>query len=419
MDIAGNTSRIDKLRWLMVIAMTLVGMTSAYINAISAYIDPFAEKGWDPAIIVIAFSVMTFMSLPGSIVGGALKAKFGNKMVLKVGGLGFALTCVATVFITSPWAYVVLMGGIAPFFVYCVYVIQMANIGELFPDKAGLATGLFVAGVAIASALVLPLTEWLTRAMDVMYGIGLSGVIYGGFTVLIGFIMIDAPEGYKPQGWTPQEYEIIDEEKAEISASNKDVNWAKMMIRPAFWMVYIGEVCFGVLSSGLYSNFIGMVSELLGVSDSTAAWLYSLFTLVMGGSGILLGYISDRLFGPTKSLSFCCLLTAITIGIFLITGGNSYPLFIAFIVIAGMALGAMQALTPNIMMQAWGNKYFGINYGIMLTTLTVGSFIGPQLAVRVSMLQFLGISGIVMAAAAVLIFGSTMFLNKDLGKKVF
>ena len=71
------------------------------------------------------------------------------------------------------------------------------------------------------------------------------------------------------------------------------------------------------------------------------------------------------------------------------------------------------------MMMAWGNKYFGINYGIMLTTLTVGSFIGPQLAVRVSMLQFLGVSGIVMVAAAVLIFASTIFLNKDLGKKVF
>ena len=66
-----NTRKIDKLRWLMVIAMMLVGMTSAYINAISAYIGPFTEKGWDPTIVVIAYSVMTFMSLPGSIVGGA------------------------------------------------------------------------------------------------------------------------------------------------------------------------------------------------------------------------------------------------------------------------------------------------------------------------------------------------------------
>ena len=69
-----DTSRVDKLRWVMVMAMILVGMTSAYLNAISAYIGPFMEKGWDPTIVVVAFSVMTFMSLPGSIVGGAVKA---------------------------------------------------------------------------------------------------------------------------------------------------------------------------------------------------------------------------------------------------------------------------------------------------------------------------------------------------------
>ena len=66
------------------------------------------EKGWDPTIVVVAFSVMTFMSLPGSIVGGAVKARFGNKLVLKIGGLGFALTCVAASFVTGPWGYVVL-----------------------------------------------------------------------------------------------------------------------------------------------------------------------------------------------------------------------------------------------------------------------------------------------------------------------
>lgn len=417
MDVTANTSRIDKVRWLMVIAMTLVGMTSAYINAVSAYVGPLSEKGWDPTIIVVAFTVMTFMSLPGSIVGGTLKAKFGNKMVLKIGGIGFALTCVATVFATSPWMYVVLMGGFAPFFVYCVYVIQVANIGELFPDKAGLATGIFVAGIGVASALVLPLTEWMTRTMDVMYTIGLSGVVYGGFTVLVGFLMIDAPDGYKPKGWEPEAYEILDNEVA--TEETKDINWSKMMLRPAFWMVFIGEVCFGVLSSGMYANFIGMVTELLGVSDTKAAWLYSLFTIVMGGSGILIGYISDKLFGPTKSISLSCLLIVIGIVLFLVTGGNSYILFVIFIIVAGIGLGAMQALTPNIVMKAWGNKYFGINYGIMLTTLTVGSFIGPQLAVRVPMTTFLAISAAVMLIATVLIFGATRFLNKDLGKKVF
>ena len=44
MEMVNNTNRIDKLRWVMILAMSLVGMTSAYLNAISAYIGPFSEK---------------------------------------------------------------------------------------------------------------------------------------------------------------------------------------------------------------------------------------------------------------------------------------------------------------------------------------------------------------------------------------
>lgn len=414
-----NTSRIDKLRWLMVMAMILVGLTSAYINAISAYIGPFAEKGWDPTIVVLAFSIMTFMSLPGSIVGGAIKARFGNKLVLKLGGLGFALTCVATSFATGPWAYVILMGGVAPFFVYCVYVVQMANVGELFPDKRGLATGIFVAGIAVGSAMILPLTEWLTRTMDVMFGIGLSGVVYGGLTILVGFIMIDAPEGYKPQGWEPKEYEILDEEIAEEGAGVPNLKWNKVLLRPAFWMVFIGSIGIGILSSGLYSNFIGMATSLLSITDAKAAWLYSLFTLVMGASGIVIGLISDKLLGPTRALALAFIVTSAAIALFCATGGNSLPLYVVLLVIAGICLGSVQTLTPPILMNAWGNKYFGINYGIMLTSLTVASFIGAQFSVRFAAVNFLWVSAACVLAGGLLIFASTFVLNKELGKKVF
>ena len=418
MEMVNNTNRIDKLRWVMILAMSLVGMTSAYLNAISAYIGPFSEKGWNPAIVVVAFTVMTFMSLPGSILGGAIKARFGNKLVLKVGGLGFAAACVAASFVTGPWGYVVIMGGVTPFFVYCVYVVQMANIGELFPDRRGFATGLFVAGVNIASALIMPLTEWVNRTFDVMHGIAGFGIIFGGITVLVGFFMIDAPKDYKPAGWEPEEYEVLDDAVA-AEGGVKDVNWMKMMIRPAFWMIYIGEVAFGILSSGLYTNFIGMATDLLGISDAKAAWLYSLFTVVVGAAGIVIGFISDKLFGAVKTLSFTCLVGGAAIALFLATGANSLALYVVLLVMAGIGLGAIQSLTPVIMMGAWGNKYFGINYGIMLTTLTVSSFIGPQIAVRYPVTTFLSVSLIAMLVAAVLIFFSAMAVNKEVGKKIF
>ncbi|MGN0361485.1 MAG: MFS transporter [Bilifractor sp.] len=414
-----DTSRVDKLRWVMVMAMILVGMTSAYLNAISAYIGPFMEKGWDPTIVVVAFSVMTFMSLPGSIVGGAVKAKFGNKLVLKLGGLGFALTCVATTFVTGPWGYVVLMGGVAPFFVYCVYVVQMANVGELFPDKRGMATGIFVAGIAVASALILPLTEWMTRNMDAMMTIAVSGIVYGGFTLLMGFIMIDAPANYKPKGWEPKEYEILDESVAAEGTGVVDLKWNKVLMKPSFWMIFIGSVGLGIMSSGLYSNFIGMASNLLSISDAKAAWLYSLFTLVTGASGIVIGLVSDKLTGPTKALALAFVLTTAAIALFCGAGGNSLPLYIVFLVVAGIAMGSIQTLTPPIIMNAWGNKYFGITYGIMLTSTTVASFIGAQFSVRYSPVTFLWIAAACLLAGGVLIFLATFVLNKELGKKIF
>lgn len=173
------------------------------------------------------------------------------------------------------------------------------------------------------------------------------------------------------------------------------------------------------MSSGLYSNFIGMASNLLSISDAKAAWLYSLFTLVTGASGIVIGLVSDKLTGPTKALALAFVLTTAAIALFCGAGGNSLPLYIVFLVVAGIAMGSIQTLTPPIIMNAWGNKYFGITYGIMLTSMTVASFIGAQFSVRFSPVTFLWIAAAGLLAGGVLIFLATFVLNKELGKKIF
>ena len=82
-------------------------------------------KGWDPTIVVMAYSVMMFMSIPGSLIGGKLKAKFGNRFVLKVCGLGFTVSVLVAAFAPNAWVYVIAIGGFASLFVYCIYVAQI------------------------------------------------------------------------------------------------------------------------------------------------------------------------------------------------------------------------------------------------------------------------------------------------------
>ena len=188
-----STKSIDKLRWPMLVLIMLVGMTSAFLNCLSVFIGPLSMKGWDPTIVVMAYSVMMVMAIPGSLIGGKLKAKFGNRFVLKVCGLGFTVSVLVAAFAPNAWVYVIAIGGFAPLFVYCIYVAQIANLGELFPDRRGLATGALSVGIFLAGALVVPVCERMTSAINVTPTIVVFALVIGGITILSGFILLQAP----------------------------------------------------------------------------------------------------------------------------------------------------------------------------------------------------------------------------------
>ena len=79
-----NTRKIDGLRWLTLAMQILVGTSCAYVYCLSVYVGPLAEEfGWDPEIIIVSYTLMMAMGLPGSIVGGYLRKKFGNRFVKK------------------------------------------------------------------------------------------------------------------------------------------------------------------------------------------------------------------------------------------------------------------------------------------------------------------------------------------------
>ena len=414
-----NVNRVDKTRWFSLVLMLLVGTTSAVLNCLSVYIGPLAERGWDSSIVISAFSVMMFMAVPGSIIGGKLKEKFGNRFVLKTCGLGFTLSVIAASFSTSAVMYVVFIGGFAPLFVYCIYVAQLANVGELFPDKRGLATGSVVVGVAVAGALVVPLAEWVTRIMEVMHGIAMFGIVFGGLTILTGFIMVEAPENYKPAGWVPKKYEILDANIANEGSGIKDISWKKVLTLKSFWFIFIGAAAASVFVMGIQSGFVLISANALDISNAKGAWLYTVLAISMGGSGIVVGWISDRVLGPVKIIVTTILLLAIIDALFVIIPGSNYGIYFLLVVMVGVVTGSINTLIPVIFMEAWGNKYFGINFGMFQCAGMIASFIGGQIAIQEPVINFFIIGAVVMIIGAVIFTFSGRALNKELGKKRF
>lgn len=190
-----STRAIDKKRWLALVLQMLVGSVTAYVYNLTIYIGPLQEqKGWDPTVVVLVWTIMMVVGLPGSLIGGKLNAKFGSRFTLKVGGLAFGLAVILSSFSTSAIMFVV-TDSLACLLMYVIYVSQLANVGSLFPDKSAFATGLFIAATALGTAAMAPFIEWLTRTMDLMHGIALQGAIYGIIVIVCGFIIVEAPKG--------------------------------------------------------------------------------------------------------------------------------------------------------------------------------------------------------------------------------
>lgn len=397
-----TTRSIDRKRWFTLFLQIIVGSITAYIYIINIYIGPMAEqRGWNPQTVVLAFSLMTAVGIVASIVGGSLRDRFGNRWCLKVGGLGFGICVLISSLKASVWLFVLGQGVGATFFMYVVYVSQMANIAALFPDRKGMALGIGIGGINLGSALIAPLAEWLLRTMGISPSIALQGIVYGGVTVLCGFLITEAPKGYKPMGWTLDE---IEREDGEIVKENEidGFTWKETIKTSGFWLMSLCFAISSVLIMGVSSNMSLLAQDCLGVGTAKAAWIYTVFCVFGGFGGFVVGSISDRL-GSLRTWLYCSFITFLAVIAFALFGLNVFSFFMIVVCgLVGLVMGAMQTLLVASLMDAFGGKNFGINFGLIQVLGAAATMIGSELSVTLPSRSFF-IIGALCSAAAVLI----------------
>lgn len=410
-----SSVNVDKRRWFTLLLQIIIGSVTAYIYCVNIYIGPMAEQyGWNPQIVVLAFSLSTATGVVASIVGGSLRDRFGNKWCLKFGGLGFGICVILSALKVSVWFFVIGQGIGATFFMYIVYVSQMANIGELFPDRKGMAIGIGIGGINLGSALIVPLSEWLLRFMGISPSIALQGIVYGGLTIVCGFLVTEAPKGYKPAGWTPK----FNEKELQEDHDDGGLTWKQSIKTAGFWLLSASFALAAVIIMGLSSNLSLIAQDCLGVSTSKAAWLYTVFALFGGVGGFIFGSIGDK-FGSLRSFVCCLFITAVAIIAGCFIGFDSFALFV--IVIAswtGLVMGGYQTLVVASLMDGFGNKNFGINFGICGVLTAAGTFYGANISVSMASEDFLMIGAICAALGGVIGIITIILVNKMRGKKV-
>lgn len=416
-----DTSRIDKLRWLTLLLQVVVGSVTAYVYLVSLYIGPLAETyGWNPATIVLEFTIMTVTGIPACIIGGRWRDKYGSRWCLKVGGVGFAISVAISAVNSSVWFYVLGQGVGGTFFMYVVYVAAIANVGELFPDKRGLAVGLAIAGINIGSAMLSPFCEFLIRTIGPTMSIAIQGVVFGVATIICGFIITEAPENYRPSGWEPKEAEKLDNspDNKHITSPRMNESWKKIIKVPSFWVVCLAIGFGAMIVMGCTSNLSLIAQDCLGLNTTEGAWIYTLFsvTCCIGAFGV--GFFSDK-FGPMKVWAIGCIITCVAVVALLLFGLNNLMFFAVVIAWIGILGGANQTLIPAALMMGFGEKTFGVNFGIFQCLGCFTAMAGSQASVMLDAPAFFVFGVIGCALGAIVSFIAIPMVDKYHGFKVF
>lgn len=382
-------------RWLVVAGAIMIQLALGAIYAWSV----FTKILTDPAGIyqfsatqtawVFSAGLATFALV--LVLAGKWQVRYGPRTIALLGGLLLGLGYILGGFFGSTFAaqffFIGILGGAG---IGMAYVVPIAVGVKWFPDKKGLITGLAVAGFGFGATIWVKLAgSWFGGLLNTTNVFGLPGVqsvfvIYGvvfaALVVLGSMVMVNPPEDYVPEGWTPPST------SQQASTGAIEFTSRQMLRSPQFyslWLVFLSSALAGLMVIyciklfGIDALSHNGIVEAGAITGTAMAW-YAIFN---GVGRIAWGSISDRIGRKPAIIAMTALQGVVMLAMYhvfinfgLVTG------FIFASALVGFNYGGIFALFPAITADYFGNKRVGSNYGWLFTAYGVAGILGPQLA---------------------------------------
>jgi len=173
------------------------------------------------------------------------------------------------------------------------YVTALTVCARLFPGRAGLVTGVVVAGFG-ASGMVMSqvAAAQLAQGLDVLTLLGRIGVVYV-VIVAAGALTMPARNAMTPPDDAPPP-------RLQIGALSDRATWALML------GMFVST--FGGL---LVISHLNPIALGAGASGHVATWAVGAFAVGNAGGRLLWGHLADRFGRPTIQASLVCLVAAL------------------------------------------------------------------------------------------------------------
>jgi len=338
------------------------------------------DLGWTSKQASLPYTVVTVTFVIAMAIFGKLQDTKGPRITATIASILLGIGVILSGVFLSPVMLVVTFGIIAGAGIGTANVATVPPAVKWFPpEKKGMVTGVSVAGIGISSVVYSPLADGLLRLVGIsktFIFIGIGALI---LMVALSQFLVNPPAGYVPQsGAAKDKSRKTQPVQQAVSSPVEDKGLKDVLKSSSFYRLWI-MFCFSA-SAGLM--IIAHAANIAKVQISWEGGFYLVILLsVFNAAGrILGGVVSDKI-GRINLMRIIFGLQAINMLLF--TFYSNIFLVAVGIAVAGICYGAGFSVFPASVMDLFGMKNFGVNYGLIMTGWGLGGVIGPMTAAAV------------------------------------
>ena len=362
-----TNNKPSKIRWLFLAFGSLTLLLGGLIYSWSILKSPLAgEFGWNPTQLALNFTITICCFGIGGLVSGFLAKKFSPRVRL----IGSAVLVFIGFFLSSRvgadslgMLYVSygVLGGIG---IGILYNTTIATIGEWFPDKKGLASGIMlmcfgfstlIFGSLAGNLIANPNVGWRTTYL-------LMGAVMAIVVFIFGLIV------RRPQA------PVTASAKPVAASSTKDFTAVEMLKTATFWKLFIALTLLASIGNVCLS-FAKDFAMFTGSAETAAITIVGIMSVCNGLGRLFAGTIYDNLsLRKTQLVITVIMLIAPLIGILALTTGGKIVGILALL-LCGFSYGLCPTTSAVYPKLFFGERNYALNFSITNLTLIPTSFV--------------------------------------------
>ncbi len=352
------------------LAGSLINFCFGIFYAWSVFADGLiSELGWSKSAAMFPYTLELLVFSVSMVFGGRFQDRFGPRKGLLISGIFTGLALILCALTASPLgitlSFGVMFGSAAAF----GYSAVTPAVLSWFPsDRRGMVTGVILMSLGAAALIWAPVINALLVRVGVINAFIICGIALFATIIVTSRFIVSAPINDEP--------EVIKEPQGSFPADGKkDKLWRQIIRKPTFRLLWLMVG----LTSGVGFMFIGHLVQIAELNYSIA-WGYalvSLFALTNALGRLAGGALCDRI-GFINNLRAALMLMIISMLMFF--SGFGWPAMVIGTLLLGLSNGSLYTTYPVIVAKIFGLKNFGINYGMIFTSIGVVGSLGPLIA---------------------------------------